>query len=504
MWCAARRAHSVILCGTRTFSGGMLASEEEEAARLARAVMKGEMKALAGLWQLLRRTNAAAGEPPLLSPSDCRVCPEVRACWDAAFPDVEGNRASAVERLAAMSAGSGRDHLTLDNMTHGEIGFDAMQQLLARLRHYGFAASRPGAMFDLGSGNGRPVIASAVLEPGFNRCVGVEVLGELHRSSLSAATRLREHQQRRPGETLSTVEFELGDFMAPRLLARWAGPDTALLLIHGTCFSPQLMQRIAAAAESGLPAGAFVASVSKPLPSATFQTLERCKVDLSWGSATVVLQQRLCVAEGRPGGANPLTAQHTAELAAIGAEGLLPRLVELLAHPGAHAGAAAGGHNGMVANAACAVAFAAADEVSARVLVDAGAADALLALLASDGGGSSNALPPPPVTAAALLAIDALAQHHGTVPALVGEDGHGIRRLLGVFCNGAGSLPQPLHDALTTSLCTVISLDVRAQDALKDAPDKVVGLLRQLAADPLAATGVQQAAQDALTACELR
>ena len=76
--------------------------------------------------------------------------------------------------------------------------------------------------------------------------------------------------------------------------------------------------------------------------------------------------------------------------------------------------------------------------------------------------------------------------------------------LLGTPGGDGSPVPEALTGALATAICSAVTLDVRAQAAVREAPPDVVDVLRRLAADPLAAaSGAQEAAQGALEACGL-
>ena len=191
--------------------------------------------ALQSLWQLLRSsgTTVGADERRDALPAPRASDLEAERKFEDLFEGL-GIRSSAGMRDSAYQH---RVQTTEEctSLTHGEMGFHAMRAILMALDRFGLKPH--GNFVDLGSGVGRPVIAASLLRHGhFRRCFGIELLSDLHAASALAAVRLKEL----PGGSGGTaVSFSSGDIFDARILADWANTETAVLLVHGTCFGPQ-------------------------------------------------------------------------------------------------------------------------------------------------------------------------------------------------------------------------------------------------------------------------
>lgn len=151
---------------------------------------------------------------------------------------------------------------------------------------------RPGGVFyDIGSGTGKPSVAAACLHP-FERAGGVEILEGLYNTSLelkqkwdtTAKALLKEDGQ----EEETELEFTLGDG-TDFLVKDWSDGD--ILFANSTCFDDSLMAKIAEKAAS-LKKGAIFITFTRRLPSTHFEVLEHEMYQMSWGGATVYIQQK--------------------------------------------------------------------------------------------------------------------------------------------------------------------------------------------------------------------
>ena len=158
------------------------------------------------------------------------------------------------------------------------------------------AAVGHGAWLDLGSGDGGPTLAAALLRP-WGACGGLEVQGALHASAVALAeayARAREAADAGPWreDAAPALAFAHADFRSYfRDASGEAGPAAAqghkgavaggpaglagvrVLFLHATCFDDGLM-RYAAGLVSNLPAGCLVVSATKPVPSPLLQLLD--------------------------------------------------------------------------------------------------------------------------------------------------------------------------------------------------------------------------------------
>ena len=189
-------------------------------------------------------------------------------------------------------------------LTYGEIEFESFGVAFSKIkRMYGMPGigttppsgimQAPGGKFyDLGSGTGKPAIAAAYLHP-FDLVAGVEILPGLHSSSLELAALFRSEglaALAADGQPQAThIEFTLGDAFDLGV-EDWSDGD--VVFANSTCFSDSLMGRFASAAEH-LKKGAIVITFTKRLPSPAFTVLDGKVYKMSWGGATVYIQQKL-------------------------------------------------------------------------------------------------------------------------------------------------------------------------------------------------------------------
>lgn len=142
-----------------------------------------------------------------------------------------------------------------------------------------------GVFYDLGSGTGKPTFAALLVHP-FAKAQGIEILESLHSVSEALLARWNDEAFAERIGTAPDVSFIHGSFLE----APW-WEDADVVFMNSTCFDDTLMQHIATQA-AGLKKGAFVISFTKRLPSHHFTVLEDEVYEMSWGGATVFIQQK--------------------------------------------------------------------------------------------------------------------------------------------------------------------------------------------------------------------
>lgn len=214
-----------------------------------------------------------------------------------------GKDISMEERLAR-----GTQPGAMDSLVYGETPFSAIAAILAAVvRLTGWPGGLVGRTFvDLGTGSGKPLVAAALLAPGWRECVGVELLPGLVDAALELEERFREGlphiqkgvkglQYRVPPAARSTpLRVEQGDVLE---VDWWSTAD--VVFACSTCFEEPLLAGIAARAERLRP-GSVIVMCSAALASPYLRMLEETRMVMSWGPATVYIAQR--VAPGEEGG----------------------------------------------------------------------------------------------------------------------------------------------------------------------------------------------------------
>ncbi|CAE8704497.1 unnamed protein product [Polarella glacialis] len=317
-----------------------------------------------------------------------------RECYDDIFAGLERTKLEASDMETAG-----------DNLSYGEVTFDGVATVLAKLRQHGFPPEAGGGrFFDVGSGIGNTAIAAALLEPRLAVAGGIEFLPGLHQLALQARERYdarrrpvdldgqqeqpqqqqerqqeqeqqeqqqqqqeqeqqqqhQEQQQQQQQQPAPQVCFSLGDATS----TEWAPQEaTSVVLMHATCFSDELLLDLAQQMERRMVAGSFVVAVTLRPPAPSFELIDRFSISCSWGPATALLLQRV----GAPCRHRPQDGL----LAVVSSPGFCMKLVGLVAST----------DDRVAAEAATVIAFAARAERVARQFIEQGAVVALVALL---------------------------------------------------------------------------------------------------------------------------
>lgn len=165
--------------------------------------------------------------------------------------------------------------------------------------------NKNSVVMDLGSGNGRVLMAASLAHP-FQKAIGIEIVPELHQEALENLERWNQFQflpqqlQQYPSgvdvdvdeeaSKTTILEFICGDFRDSSF--EIASAD--LIFCHATVFNPSLMaalQQLCDACERGT----LFVMVTKPLQESSdnnIQTLEEWQLRMNWGEATVYIQKK--------------------------------------------------------------------------------------------------------------------------------------------------------------------------------------------------------------------
>ena len=214
-------------------------------------------------------------------------------------------------------------------LVYGEVGFLPVFESIWRikLRYGGLDTPGRHTFYDLGCGTGKPCIA-AVLAHGFASLNGVEILDGLFKASLEVkakwdvavanACKGKGGGDRGSGEagagggggggggagngsqdgansqkawearSRAKVKFAHGDFTADS----FSVSDVDVCFANSTCYTKEIMASLAEKAEVMRP-GSFFITLTKRLPSTSWEILERTKYRMSWGTGTVYIHRKL-------------------------------------------------------------------------------------------------------------------------------------------------------------------------------------------------------------------
>lgn len=196
------------------------------------------------------------------------------------------------------------------NLVYGEIGYDAFYKALKSVLQENIQLkSGCGIFYDLGSGTGKMVYAAAIVHS-FQRCVGVELLGKLHRIAVSLKYKWVNHfktslyNQR-------IVEHKSGEINDKGKASDFSNADTDIVLIQSdfcdidcsdadiiytatTCFSESMMKSIACLVDNVKIGSIFISTAGKRLPSPKWKIINCIEnTRTNWGISTLVIHQKV-------------------------------------------------------------------------------------------------------------------------------------------------------------------------------------------------------------------
>eukprot|EP00359_Climacostomum_virens_P001500 CAMPEP_0204898926 /NCGR_PEP_ID=MMETSP1397-20131031/1557_1 /ASSEMBLY_ACC=CAM_ASM_000891 /TAXON_ID=49980 /ORGANISM="Climacostomum Climacostomum virens, Strain Stock W-24" /LENGTH=243 /DNA_ID=CAMNT_0052066817 /DNA_START=2917 /DNA_END=3648 /DNA_ORIENTATION=+ len=199
----------------------------------------------------------------------------------ADFPVSLGKEVSKDER-DTMSC---EDH----TLTYGELDFISFAETFEVIKRE-CGQLKPGGLFvDLGSGTGKGVIAGALLND-FAECWGIELLNGL----FTISEQLKETYDR---EFPRLISAEPDLFLAKPLVRMINGSffdidwsNASFIFANSTCFSREMMKKLG---EVEVQPGTIAITLTKTLHSPLWKVVDSFKKRMSWGDATVFIQQRL-------------------------------------------------------------------------------------------------------------------------------------------------------------------------------------------------------------------
>lgn len=203
---------------------------------------------------------------------------EVRKVLEDLYDGVKGTIISCTERS--------RENITSSTYVYGEAELQSIEKI------FEFVEPKKGEVFcDLGAGVGKQVLTAALLYD-FGKVRGVEILTDLHKTSKDILEEFKKkYGSKLPeGKEMPDIDFLKGDF----LRADFSEAD--VLYMCSTCFSDEMMEGIARAAEM-MKAGSRVITLTKPLPSDQFEEIHHEFYPMSWGTSQVFIYKKKEVKE---------------------------------------------------------------------------------------------------------------------------------------------------------------------------------------------------------------
>jgi len=203
------------------------------------------------------------------------------------------------------------------SLTYGEIDYSSFYKILRRL-----GPCEGKTFIDLGSGTARALVAARLILD-FKRCKGIEILSSLHHAAAGALETFSSLKQSTLAcHTKNDMRVFEGSITDATGDSNWSEGD--IVFANSTCFSTELMHEISQLGELLAPGAIFI-TFTKALTSTKFELLDKSRLKMSWGPATVYIQRRLGK-DGKRVGVNSLDAWKRSELFA---EALARPLLEL-------------------------------------------------------------------------------------------------------------------------------------------------------------------------------
>ena len=201
--------------------------------------------------------------------------------------------------LAKQTSKEERDqkHINDPSFVYGEVTFRSMCYINEYITEVFKNQIIDGNFYDLGSGTGKAVIAMSLIRK-FKKCIGIEYLENL----TALSKRFEENYNKKILEVIedeklfkgfnkkpNILEFVNGDF----LKRGWS--EASVILMISTCFTIDLINKIAIKANKECKSGCIIISFTKSLVGLNkdyWEFKEGFKRNMTWGSATVYVHRK--------------------------------------------------------------------------------------------------------------------------------------------------------------------------------------------------------------------
>jgi len=198
--------------------------------------------------------------------------------WNDLFGDIDGGSVSQKDRTDLETHSD-------SSFTYGEVEFVSFSKLLAACN------VQPGETFcDLGSGTGKAVFIAAFGGHGFGRCVGIELLPNLHRTAVETQARILGEDGQKARSLLQVdlpaIDFVEGDITT----ADWSDAD--IVYTSSICFTDELIVKVGVCARKLKPGARFCTLKVWPGAEEHFDTVYTGWFKMSWGRICVYVLQR--------------------------------------------------------------------------------------------------------------------------------------------------------------------------------------------------------------------
>jgi SAM-dependent methyltransferase len=168
-----------------------------------------------------------------------------------------------------------------ESLGYGEVTPKAVIEILNFLRSKSLLLQEDSIIADLGSGNGRVLLAAATASS-VQKAIGIEILEPLH---VQALANHQEWDRLNLDSSQTVFDFKCADFTKD---TQWM--EAQLVFLHATVFEAELMKVLNELCSQCREGTIFVV-VTKRLEATNIRTVGEMRLEMDWGQATVYVQR---------------------------------------------------------------------------------------------------------------------------------------------------------------------------------------------------------------------
>eukprot|EP01039_Chlorochromonas_danica_P008188 gene8190-9033_t len=177
-----------------------------------------------------------------------------------------------------------KEEIDHDSMVYSEVYLPSFARLILSLRDYGISFDDKAVFIDVGSGIGKLVIAASIFNM-FSKCVGIEIVGSLHRKALEFQTVFGKNF-RSPLDRCETA-FLNGD----GTYLDWS--YASLIFIHATNFGFDMMKRITNISQRMPVESVLMLVNNRLLDEKCFELARIVTIETTYGSGQVFIYRKM-------------------------------------------------------------------------------------------------------------------------------------------------------------------------------------------------------------------
>ncbi|MFC1659316.1 hypothetical protein ACFL0U_01995 [Pseudomonadota bacterium] len=192
---------------------------------------------------------------------------EVKKIINTLYSDIEGYKLYTQAKV--------KNHKEYKNLIYGEIPVTVLKDIFEE------ASCTEGIFYDLGSGTGKLVLAANML-CNFSRCIGIEILDELHKVAVEKGT---EYEKTLDDSERGKIEFIKGDFLKHNF------SDADLIVAGLPSQDPKVLDNLEKKFEE-LRSGIKIVTIIGFLKTDKVKEIKNKKYDFPWGKSTAYFYEK--------------------------------------------------------------------------------------------------------------------------------------------------------------------------------------------------------------------